>query len=325
MGQEKANLISETKKLFKNSGFETSVCDLRCCFDIIAKGNSLTFLVIVSPNIDSVPNEYIKSIKCLCHYFKAQSIIIGSRNKSMDLLRGVVYTRDDTPAIGLETLEQMIVDNTPPLVYANRGGIYVRIEGEILRNIREKMGLSINELAKEVGISRSTLYDYEHSKRGVELDTAIKIEDLVDFPLIKPVDIINKLIEKKSTIEEMPKNKFEKNVFDIFHNLGFKVHPTTRTPFDAVVKEDKSKTDIIMLTGVSNMDPRTIKRRVMVVHDVSNVLNKDAFFVINSDKPSKSIDGVPIVLMNEIKKMNDCDRVIELLKERKSECELDID
>ncbi|MBN1785835.1 MAG: transcriptional regulator [Candidatus Methanofastidiosa archaeon] len=325
MGQEKSYLLIEAKKIFNKAGFETSVCDLRCCFDIIAKGKTMTFLVIIAPNIDSVPNEYVRSIKCLSYYFKAHPIIIGSRTKTMELLKGVVYTRDEIPSLSIETLEELVIENAPPLVYSDRGGIYVRINGDILKKIRESMGASLNEFAKEIGISRTTLYEYEHSKRGVELDTALKIEDLIDYPLIKPVDIIDNVIEKGSSKEEEPKSDFEKHVFELFDNLGFKVHPTKRAPFDAVVKEDKKKTDMIMLTGVSDLNPRSIKRRILIVHDVSKVLDRDAFFVINAERPAKSIDGVPIVMINEIMGLKDCDTVIELLKERKKECDDELD
>jgi len=325
MGQEKNILLNETKKIFKTAGFDTSVCDLRCCFDVVAKGNAMTFLIIVAPNIDSIPNDYIRSIKCLSHYFRSHPLIIGSRTKSMELLEGVVYTRDDIAALSIDTLEQLIVDNSPPLVYSDRGGIYVKINGEILRRIREGMGTSISEFAKDMGISKSTLYDYEHSKRGVELNTALKLEEYVDYPLIKPVDIIDHLIEKSYSIDEKPKSEFEKYVFNIFDDLGFKVHPTNKTPFDAVVKEDSKKDDMVMLTGVSNLDTKNLKRRVMILHDVSKVLDRDAFFVINSKARTKDIEGLPVVLVNEIKKLPDSDTVLEIIHKRKRECEEDLD
>jgi len=325
MGQEKLGLLNETKKIFKMAGFETSVCDLRCCFDIVAKGNSMTFLIIVAPNIDSISNDYIKSIKCLCYYFKSHPWIIGNRTKSMDLLEGVVYTRGDIPAVSIETLEQLVVDNSPPLVYSDRGGIYVKIDGEILKKIRENMGASLSEFSKDIGISKSTLYDYEHSKRGVELNTALKMEELLDYPLIKPLDIIDHITEKNLSVEEKPKSEFEKYVFKIFDDLGFNVHPTNKTPFDAVVSEEKKKSDMVMLTGVSDLKSRSLKRRVMILHDVSNVLDRDAFFVLNSKTTSKSIEGLPIVLINEVKKLPDSDTVLEMLKERKRECDEELD
>ncbi|HOP09517.1 MAG TPA: transcriptional regulator [Candidatus Methanofastidiosa archaeon] len=325
MGQEKSIILNETKKIFKMAGFDTSICDLRCCFDIVAKGKSMTFLIIVAPNIDSIPNDYISSMKCLCYYFRSHPLIIGSRTKNMELLEGVVYTRDDIPALSIGTLEQLIVENAPPLVYSDRGGIYVKIDGELLKKMRENMGTSISEFSKEIGISKSTLYDYEHSKRGVELSTALRIEEFIDYPLIKPVDIINQLIEKRTSIDEKPKSEFERYVFNIFDDLGFKVHPTNKTPFDAVVKGGTGKRDMVMLTGVSDLDTKNLKRRVMILHDVSRILDRDAFFVINSKTTSKAIEGLPIVLVNEIKRLPDSDTVLEILDQRKRECDEEID
>lgn len=325
MGNERITLITETEKLFKKVGFDTSICTLRSCYDLIVHGSSITFLIKIIPNIDSISSDHTQALKCLCHYINAHPLIIGTRTKSEYLQRGVVHTRDDVPVLSIETLENTIVDDAPPLVYADRGGLYVRIEGEMLRNVRERSGCSLSEFAKELGVSRSTLYDYEHSTRGIEVDTAIKIEEVIDLPIIKPFNLLKNIIHNESKIEKHTKSTLEKSVFEKFDAIGLIVHPTSHTPFDAVIKEDENKNKVLMLTGISDMDIRTVKKRIMVVHDIAELLNKDAFFVLDTKISHFTIEGVPIVLKDEIKRLTDSNDIIEVIHERKKESKKNID
>ncbi|RZN49514.1 transcriptional regulator [archaeon] len=317
MEGERETLISATEKVFRKAGFETSVCSLRSCYDIIARGKMCTFLVKTIPNVDSLSHEYIDALKQLCYYFKAHPIIVSMRTKHEMLHVGVVHSRDDIPVVSIETLEQTVVEDVPPLVYADRGGLYVRIEGELLKRIREQMGFSLSDFAKEIGISRSTLYDYEHSERGIELNTAIKIEDLVDMPLIKPCDLQKRLEIFKEPVDRRPKTSFERDVYALFETIGVEAHPMDRTPFDAVVKEDENEDTFFMLTGISDMDLRSVKKRIMVVREISELLNKDAFFILDAKTTQRIIKGVPIVLRTEMNNISDYDTILEYVKERK--------
>ncbi|MHC1604402.1 MAG: transcriptional regulator [Candidatus Methanofastidiosia archaeon] len=317
MGIEKETLILKTEKIFKKAGFETSICHLRSCYDVISRGKSMIFLIKVIANIDSLQNEYIHDLKSLCYYFKAHPLIIGIKTKNEVLHPGVVYSREDIPAVSIETLEQMVIENSPPLIYADRGGLYVRIEGDALKKIREDMGFSLSEFASEIGISRSTLYEYEHSKRGIELYTAFKIESIVDAPLIKPIDLVKKIKKQTCIYPKTPKSIFEKDVLEHFASIGFTVFPTERTPFDAVVGEEKEKSKIVILTGISNMDLRNLRKRITIVHDLSEILEKDAIFILKSQKAQRTIEGVPIVFKEEFKNISDIDSMIEIIRRKK--------
>jgi putative transcriptional regulator len=318
MEGEKESLISATEKVFKKAGFETSICSLRSCYDIIARGKTCTFLVKTIPNVDSLSHEYIDALKQLCYYFKAHPLIVSMRTKHEMIHPGVVHSRDDIPVVSIETLEQTIIEDVPPLVYADRGGLYVRIEGELLKRIRERMGFSLSDFAKEIGISRSTLYDYEHSERGIELNTAIKIEDIVDLPLIKPYDLQKRLDVYKESVDKQPKTSFERDVYALFDTIGVEAHPMIRTPFEAVVKEEDEEEDaFFMLTGISDMDLRSVKKRIMVVREISELLDKDAFFILDAKTTHRIIKGVPIVMRTEMDQIADYDTILEYVKERK--------
>jgi putative transcriptional regulator len=321
MGNERDLLTQETATLFKKAGFETSLCNIRSCYDLIARGKTTVFLIKVSPNVDTMSSEYVQDLKSLCYYFKAHPLIVSLRTKNEHIRRGVIHSREDIPVLSVETLEDIMINNEPPLVYADRGGLYVHVQGEILKKLRENMGYSLAEFAKEIGISRSTLYDYEHSSRGIDVSIALKLEEMLETPIIKPLSIRTEVERDDRPQRPVPRSPLEKDVYEMFDHIGLAVHPTKRTPFDAVVKEPEHAPRLFMLTGISDMDLRSVKRRIHVVHELATLLEKDAIFVFNSPVLKRTIQGVPIIQLDEMRKVTDTDSMLEVVQERKDEGE----
>ena len=73
----------------------------------------------------------------------------------------------------------------PPLVYASPGGLYVNIDGEALRDLREKRSMSLGDLGQVLGVSRRTISKYE-SGMGTTLDVAIRIEEFFNTGVVNP-------------------------------------------------------------------------------------------------------------------------------------------
>ena len=323
MGNERELLTQETATLFKKAGFETSLCNIRACYDMIARGKTTVFLIKVSPNVDSMSPEYVQDLKSLCHYFKAHPLIISDRTKTEQIHKGVIHSREDIPVLSIETLEDIMINNEPPLVYADRGGLYVHIQGEILKKLRENMGYSLAEFAKEIGISRSTLYEYERSSRGIDITVALRLEEMLETPLIKPLTIKRDIECGEQVPRPAPRSALEKDVYEMFDNIGLAVHPTKRTPFDAVVKEPERSPRLFMLTGISDMDIRSVKRRINVVHELATLLEKDAIFVFSSPVSKRTIQGVPIIQIDEMRKVTDTDSMLEVVQEHKDDADDD--
>lgn len=325
MGVKRSSSVADSADILERAGFKTSLCTLRSCFDVVARGKSVTFFIKIASNIDAMPPAHLKSLKTLCNYFDAHPLIIGKSTKNGEMESGVVYSRDGIPTISVDTLEQTMLNESPPLVYVDKGGLYVKLEGALLQACREKTGSSVAEFAREIGISKTTLYEYERSQRGVDLDTAFRIESIVNKPLAKPIDLLSASDDTITFSAEPPKTKFEKEVFDIFKNLGLTFSPTKSSPFDAVIKEEPEKPRLVMLTGISDMKLRSVKRRIAVVYEISSLLEKDAFFVLDSLHDVPSIDGVPILNKEEIVKLNDSDTMLEVLLERKEDTTIELD
>ncbi len=56
----------------------------------------------------------------------------------------------------------ILIGNELPAIFAERGGLYVRVNGPLLKRLREEHGYSINELAQLLGVSRKSLMQQYH-------------------------------------------------------------------------------------------------------------------------------------------------------------------
>ena len=62
------------------------------------------------------------------------------------------------------------------------GGVKLGV-GELIRQNREKKGISQSELAKRLGITRSFMSKLEKEQRTISTDALIKISDILDYPI----------------------------------------------------------------------------------------------------------------------------------------------
>ena len=313
MSHEVIDLTNSIVNIFKRAGFEVSLCDIRSCYDIMAKRGLFSFIVKVLSNVDSFSPEHGTEMRKIAYYFNVFPLIIAYKTKKYSLEEGIVYNRESIPVISIETLEGLLLDELPPLIYSDRGGLYVKIDRERLKEEREKRGLSLGYVADALNISKSTLYEYENMEKGVLLENAIKLEKFFDIPVVKPVSILRKIERDTGEIKlEDLKKALERDVLLKLHHMGFKVVPTEKTPFNAVVKDKE-----IIITGIGESSSRLLRKRIRIVHEFSMMIEKDAMFVVDLKKNPENIEGMPILSKKELKKIKDVEDIFNLIYSKK--------
>jgi transcriptional regulator with XRE-family HTH domain len=60
----------------------------------------------------------------------------------------------------------------------------VKIHRHALREIRERSGLSVPALAREVGCSHGALYDIENGNRGASPEMTVRLAKALKCPLV---------------------------------------------------------------------------------------------------------------------------------------------
>ena len=299
-------IISECIDLLMQHNFRLSRPLYRSCFDLLAKREDITLILKILKNIDSFSREQSLELKKLAMMIQAVPLIIGIRTRNAPMEHGVVYDRYDIKAITFETFKDYL-EGSPPIVYANRGGFFVKIDGKALRKVREEKNISIGELAEAVGVSRKAIYKYENQTSNPSVEVAIKIEEYLDAPLVKGIDLFEPIKEEVKIDKEVKGLKRE--VINFLNILGFESLPIERAPFD-VVADDKER-DII-LTNVDERDNIEVKKRVFFVKEIAKILN--AYTLLVLEKKEREYKSVPTITKKELENMKSAIELIEYIK-----------
>ncbi|NJE06588.1 transcriptional regulator [Thermococcus sp. M36] len=310
---DRERLIRTVEAILRGTGHKTARMDFKgSCFDIVASRLLLLLFVKVATNIDTVTEEQAEDLKRLAKFFRASPLIVGLKTKNAELEEGVVYERFGVYALRPETLYDVLVENELPAIFAERGGFYVRINGELLRELREKHGYSINELAQILGISRKSLINYERGEQAVSLEVAIRMEELFDEPIAEPIDVLHSTVEAK--LDVTPESPLEREIFDRLKGLGLGVVKVKKAPFNAVSKED----EFSILTGIDEKKTRSTVRRAEMVTEVSRIINSDGVFILEKTK-TEVVGEVPFIPKDRLQEVRDADELIEMIEELKKE------
>lgn len=309
MNMNRNKLIQEINQLLRVEGFQTSHVYEQSCFDMIARRKLLLLLMKVLVNIDSVNETHVEEIKKISDVFLASPVLVGMKTRSYPLEEDVVYERHGIPAVSVETFKNMI-NGEYPEVLADRGGYFVNINGNLLKEFRDEYSLSLKDLADIAHVSRETIYNYENGKVKANIETAMVLEEILNTKITFDIDVF----EPYQSPEEIPTNKNND-----LAKLGFGVVSTNKTPFDALAKvnDTKSPENPLIANMDKNRNIKTLKKMAIPLKDLSLITSSDSFFVIKNEKFKESIDGIPVIKSWELKEADDTNDFIKMIKERK--------
>jgi len=310
---EREKLIKTVEAILRSAGYKTARLEFRgSCFDVVASRLVVLLFLKVVANIDTVTEEQAEDLKRLAKFFNASPLIVGLRSKNAELEEGVVYERFGIYALRPETLYDVLTNDELPAVFAERGGLYVRINGELLRELRERHGYSVNELAQLLGVSRKTLLNYERGEGAVSLEVAVRLEELFDEALAEPIDVLNARVEAKLDVK--PESPLEKEVFERLKKLGLGLVKVKKAPFNAVSKGEEFR----ILTGIDERKTRSTVKRAEMVAEVGRIINSDGVFILEKTK-TEVVKEVPIIPKESLREVRDADELIEMIEELKKE------
>jgi putative transcriptional regulator len=279
-------------------------CDMRPrSFDLIA-GNDETILVIkVVSHIDSVSEEIARDLSLVALYLKATPLIVGERARDTELERGAIYIRYGIIALNPATLYDYFVEQIPPLVYASPGGLYVNINGDLLRELRERHQLSLGDLAGSLGVSRRTISKYE-SGMGTTLEIAVKIEEIFDTPIVEAIDLLRHELPHHS--EPEPPREYVPSALEA---IGLEIHTMQRAPFQALALFGRET----ILTGYG--PAQKIVRRAALIGNISEITRTRAICVLTDYTKKKRIGKTLIIGEERLGSLEDGSDLIELIDE----------
>ena len=312
----KESLINRAFVILTKAGFIISErCDIRPrCLDIAARRDNFLILIKVISNIDGLNEETMREMQFLSKQLNGYPIVIGEKTRDHSLETGVVYFRYGVPAFDIRTMQDYLIEDLPPLIYAEHGGLYVNIDGDILKEERIRKNISLGSLASMLGVSRRTISKYEDGEMAASVDVAVKLENIMDRGFTVSVNLFEKLNNEDAQKQSASEHS---NVFSVLQDMGFNVMPISQAPFDALSHSSSRKAlDTTILTGVAQYS-RTIVKKAHLMSSISEVAHTQSLLIIQGAAKTKSIEGTVIVNNKELEKFDDKDDFIELLQERR--------
>jgi len=308
--------LQEVRETLIKAGFYVSdLCSMRPVgFDIVARRDNSLLIIKVLTNVDAMSEEVANELRTLSTLLKGCPLIIGEHSGSGRLEDDAVYDRCGIQAITSATLQDHLLEGMPLEVYAAPGGLYVNLDRKKIVRLRQEQNYSLGSFAKNLKVSRRTVQMYEDGMNA-SIEVAIRIEELLGTNITVPIDIFNqqKITKiKAAKLETQAFRDFQKEIFSILENVGYKIIPMERCPFEAV-SQDKKK---ILLTCVDRYDKKLI-RKARVVSSISNITEKNAVLITDKTQTHKTnLEGTPLLVKKDLKKAKGPEELLELILER---------
>ncbi len=307
------DLINTTRAILAKGGYDISpMMSLRSvCFDVVGrKGDTLLIIKILS-NVDAFSRENAEEMKVLAEMLHACPLLIGERSSSGLLEPGIVYSRFNIQIISNETLADHILENAPPFIFAAPGGLYVKLNNNLLREIREKEGISLGTLADVAGVSRRTIQMYE-TGMGAMIDAALRLEEYLDTEIIETVNPFEYKYENKNREYELSGDqRSDSKIFNHLLDMGFTVTPVVRSPFEALTRNK----DVVILTGLDNEDEKLIQKAI-IASDISRIVGKHSVIIVEKKRNVDNVESTAIVTKDELNKMDDKNELTDVVLSR---------
>lgn len=334
-------ILKDINHLLVSYGYKTSNIYDRSCFDILARKNNILIILKILVNIDSLTAMQAEELSKISGTFLASPIIIGLKSKHHYLEDDVVYERHEIPVISPQTLCDIIVNNMHPEILAKRGGYYVKINGSLLKQLREQKNLSLKELADLSHVSRETIYKYEQGNSQTYPETAFMLEEVLNKPITLSINLLES--EQKNTLDTTIQEPME------LIKLGYEIKSSNKTPFDAVsirpedtkevsalknqieeklIEIDKLRNEInkkstdteILLTNMDkNRNNKTLDLIAEKTNDIASVTGHKALFVLKHAHEGNSIKSIPAIYTWELEDMEQISELKKLIDERTNE------
>ncbi|HPS92242.1 MAG TPA: transcriptional regulator [Methanothrix sp.] len=306
---DKELLAERVEEVLMQGGFTTSDrCYLRPrSFDLAARKGNLFLLLKILSNIDGLNEQTATEVRLLAKHLFASPILVGEKTRDQYLERGAVYFRYGIPTLSLDTLADCLLSDTLPLVYAAHGGLYVRIDGIRMRELRLQRGISLGALASELGVSRRTISKYEVEDMDTTVDVAIRLEEIFEQELIQPV---NPFLPGN---DEVTKGPVTDNILRLLLEIGFEVVPTAQAPFNAITSTE----ELVVLTCVSKFSQSMLKR-ARLMSSLSAIARTKSVVIVDGETKLECIEDTALIEKRELESIDRTREFEDLVAEKQN-------
>ena len=309
------DMINITRSILARAGFDvSSAISIRSiCFDIVGRRDKTLLIIKVLSNVDAFSRENSEEMKVMAEALDASPLVIGEASSSGPLEKGIIYSRFKIPIVSNETLAEHLLEEVPPFIFAAPGGLYVKIDSDVLRQLREERGISLGTLAEAAKVSRRTIQMYE-SGMGAMIDAALRLEEYLNEPIVQALDPFEYKNDGTAAKHEIYNGGTTGSQrLDRLLNIGFAITPIIRGPFEAISRDTTQNT--VLLTGMDS-DQTKIIQKALVAAELSNLSNRPSVMIVQKKQNSDNIGTTALVTDEELKKIDDKNVLTDMILSR---------
>ncbi len=277
-------------------------------FDLAARREDILLILKILSNIDGLNEKTAMEIRRLAKYLWGRPLLVGEKTRDHELEQGVVYFRYGVPTVSISTLADWILEGVPPLVYAAHGGLYVKIDGTLLRQLRLGRGISLGSLASELSVSRRTVSKYETESMDTSIEVAIRLEEIFSQELIKPVNLTR---SDKQGFDLKQFDKIGDKTLQLLAHIGFDVFLTAQSPFNAITQNE----ELIVLTAISKFSS-TMMKKAKIMSSLSIVTKTSSAVIVDGEAKVKRIEETALIERRELKGIDKISEFADLISEK---------
>ena len=282
----KNKIIDEASVFLLRKGFLVKA--LNYCFDILARKGSEILLIKVLEDANALNKEYINEMENISGFINAKPIIIAEKSGEK-LEDNVVYSRFNVNTLNFFTFKNAMNDKAL-FIRSKRAGLTVEIDTSQLKNILNEEEISMNSLAKRIGVSVQMIKRYETGKAEVSIDKAAKFYDVFGSKVFKRVEIF-----ANAKIENNTKSEFSMK----YKNLGFNAAETMKVPFDIIARKENE----VILTKIGDKVDKNLDA-------VSKLIEADDLVIFNKKKPK----DIPSLKKDEFLELKKAKELLKIIK-----------
>ncbi|MBP1662333.1 MAG: putative transcriptional regulator [Thermoplasmatales archaeon] len=314
---DRTELLTNIREFLGDAGFSVSdPCTFRLPgFDLVARREETLLILKVLSNIDGLSEDVAQELQAVSYLLKATPLLIGEKNGINTLEDDVVYFRFGIQTVTTATLRNHLLEKIPVRAYAAPGGLYVNLDQEKIRRLRQEKNISLGGFAHHVHVSRRTVRMYEDGM-SARIDIASRIEEMFEQTVTTPIDLLKPLLMESKQLPLFKKDpgttkELRSEIFTLLQDIGYRVIPMDRCPFEALSKEKEK----ILLTCVQEYNKK-LAEKAHFISSISRITERHAVVFTDKDVEKKSLEGTPIIGKKELRKIRDPEDVFTLILER---------
>jgi len=241
----------------------------RRSIDIVAVGpGDHTLLLKVARDVGDVSLTEMRELQACSRVLRGRGLIVAETDEGVDIDAIAAHEKMGLYAVSAEGLEAALRDSI--YVVKRQGNYYMNVDGSKLRERRLEKGYSLGDVAALISTSRRSVYMYEQEESMVSLRVALRLMEVFDNDIFKPIDILSPM-EGEQRQRRRPRSRLAAALYE----AGYEVAETRHVPPNAmaagetgrvlVVVERRRETDLERRVEESEKVARRIKALVISV------------------------------------------------------------